>query len=303
MAHLSEETLALLALGESPEPEERAHLDGCGHCAAELAALGHVVRAGRAEPAPVPAPDPRVWAAVHAELGLAPELAADPLAAGDPGTDRAPSAPGASGPAAAGASAAPSGPDGTGRDGTEQDGAEQDGAEQDAGQRPGTAARVDGAGSGGVVDLAARRARRGVPWPLAAAAAAAALVVGGVSVWGAQRLDREPDPTVLATAELEPLAGYTARGSAEVDERADGTRQLVVRTDPADVDGFKEVWLLAPDAQRMVSLGVMAGDEAVFVLPENLDVERFPVVDVSDEPVDGDPTHSGDSIVRGVLAT
>ncbi|WP_373419176.1 anti-sigma factor [Kocuria sp. UCD-OTCP] len=125
--------------------------------------------------------------------------------------------------------------------------------------------------------------------------------MGGVSVWGAQRLGLEPDPTVLATAELEPLAGYTARGSAEVDERPDGTRQLVVRTDPADVDGFKEVWLLAPDAQRMVSLGVMAGDEAVFVLPENLDVGEFPVVDVSNEPIDGDPTHSGDSIVRGVL--
>ncbi|PAU83464.1 anti-sigma factor, partial [Kocuria sp. WN036] len=163
----------------------------------------------------------------------------------------------------------------------------------------------DGAGRGGatVVDLDARRRRprRGVPYPLAAAAAAAALLVGGVSVWGAQRLGLEPDPTVLATAELEPLAGYTARGSAEVDERPDGTRQLVVRTDPADVDGFKEVWLLAPDAQRMVSLGVMAGDEAVFVLPENLDVGEFPVVDVSNEPIDGDPTHSGDSIVRGVL--
>ncbi|KUG60042.1 hypothetical protein AVL61_08770 [Kocuria rosea subsp. polaris] len=140
-----------------------------------------------------------------------------------------------------------------------------------------------------------------MPYPLAAAAAAAALFVGGISVWGAQRVGLEPDPTVLATAELEPLAGYTARGSAEVDERPDGTRQLVVRTDPADVDGFKEVWLLAPDAQRMVSLGVMAGDEAVFVLPENLDVGEFPVVDVSNEPIDGDPTHSGDSIVRGVL--
>jgi hypothetical protein len=105
----------------------------------------------------------------------------------------------------------------------------------------------------------------------------------------------------VARAELEPLAGYTARGAAEVDVLPDGTRQLVVRTDPADVDGFKEVWLLAPDAQGMISLGVMAGDEAVFVLPENVDVSRFPVVDVSNEPVDGDPTHSGDSIVRGTL--
>jgi hypothetical protein len=275
MAHLSEESLTLLALGEALDPQSREHAASCPDCAAELASLQHVVHAGRAEAPAVTAPGPGVWAAIHAELGLSDEVAADPLA----GT----------------------------RDGARGDTAAEDSAGI-AGDPTGSAVGPrgdDGAGRGGatVVDLDARRRRprRGVPYPLAAAAAAAALVVGGVSVWGAQRLGLEPDPTVLATAELEPLAGYTARGSAEVDERPDGTRQLVVRTDPADVDGFKEVWLLAPDAQRMVSLGVMAGDEAVFVLPENLDVGEFPVVDVSNEPIDGDPTHSGDSIVRGVL--
>jgi hypothetical protein len=275
MAHLSEESLTLLALGEALDPQSREHAASCPDCAAELASLQRVVHAGRAEAPAVTAPGPGVWAALHAELGLSDEVAADPLA----GT----------------------------RDGARGDTAAED-STGTAGDPTGSAAGPrgdDGAGRGGatVVDLDARRRRprRGVPYPLAAAAAAAALLVGGVSVWGAQRLGLEPDPTVLATAELEPLAGYTARGSAEVDERPDGTRQLVVRTDPADVDGFKEVWLLAPDAQRMVSLGVMAGDEAVFVLPENLDVGEFPVVDVSNEPIDGDPTHSGDSIVRGVL--
>jgi Anti-sigma-K factor rskA len=275
MAHLSEESLTLLALGESVDPQSREHAASCPDCAAELASLQRVVHAGRAEAPALTAPGPGVWAAIHAELGLSDEVAADPLA----GT----------------------------RDGARGDTAAED-STGTAGDPTGSAAGPrgdDGAGRGGatVVDLDARRRRprRGVPYPLAAAAAAAALLVGGVSVWGAQRLGLEPDPTVLATAELEPLAGYTARGSAEVDERPDGTRQLVVRTDPADVDGFKEVWLLAPDAQRMVSLGVMAGDEAVFVLPENLDVGEFPVVDVSNEPIDGDPTHSGDSIVRGVL--
>ncbi|MFF0902221.1 UNVERIFIED_CONTAM: anti-sigma factor [Kocuria sp. CPCC 205316] len=275
MAHLSEETLTLLALGEAGDPRSREHVAACPDCAAELASLQRVVRAGRAEAPALTAPGPGVWAAIHAELGLSDGVAADPLA---------------------------------GARGHVPDGATEDPTDDAAGRATGpadSAAADDGAGRGGatVVDLDARRRkpRRGVPYPLAAAAAAAALIVGGVSVWGAQRLGLEPEPTVLATAELEPLAGYTARGSAEVDERPDGSRQLVVRTDPADVDGFKEVWLLAPDAQRMVSIGVMAGDEGVFVLPENLDVGQFPVVDVSNEPIDGDPTHSGDSIVRGVL--
>ncbi len=275
MAHLSEESLTLLALGEALDPQSREHAASCPDCAAELASLQRVVHAGRAEAPAVTAPGPGVWAAIHAELGLSDEVAADPLAGARDGARGDTAAEDSAGTAAdpTGSAVGPRGDDGAGR------------------------------GGATVVDLDARRRRprRGVPYPLAAAAAAAALVVGGVSVWGAQRLGLEPDPTVLATAELEPLAGYTARGSAEVDERPDGTRQLVVRTDPADVDGFKEVWLLAPDAQRMVSLGVMAGDEAVFVLPENLDVGEFPVVDVSNEPIDGDPTHSGDSIVRGVL--
>jgi hypothetical protein len=259
MAHLSEETLTLLALGEAGDPRSQDHLSACPECAAELSSLEHVVRAGRAEPPAPAAPGPGVWAAVHAELGLSDDVAADPLG------------------------------------GTREEAVTDD--------VPGRAVPAAGGSHGGagatVVELASRR--RGVPYPLAAAAAAAALLVGGATVWGAQRLGLGPEPQVLATAELEPLAGYSARGTAEVDEHPDGTRRLVVRTDPADVDGFKEVWLLAPDAQRMVSLGVMAGDEAEFVLPENLDVGEFPVVDVSDEPVDGDPTHSGDSIVRGVL--
>ncbi|GEO94534.1 anti-sigma factor [Kocuria turfanensis] len=264
MAHLSEESLVLLALGESGDLQAHEHLAACPECATELEALGHVVRVARADPPAPAAPGPEVWAAIHAELGLSDAVAADPLA-------------------------------GSGDGGREHDGVDAAGSGHTA-----TADGDGGRGGATVVDLADRR-RRGVPYPLAAAAAAAALLVGGLSVWGAQRLGLEPDPTVLATAELEPLAGYTARGSAEVDELPDGTRQLVVRTDPADVDGFKEVWLLAPDAQRMVSLGVMAGDEAVFVLPANLDVGEFPIVDVSNEPIDGDPTHSGDSIVRGAL--
>jgi len=38
-----------------------------------------------------------------------------------------------------------------------------------------------------------------------------------------------------------------------------------------------------------------------FSLPGGMDMESFPVVDISLEQFDGDVTHSTDSVVRGVL--
>ena len=51
----------------------------------------------------------------------------------------------------------------------------------------------------------------------------------------------------------------------------------------------------------MVSIGNMANSPDRLPVPESVDVHEFPVVDVSDEPADGNPKHSGDSIVRGTL--
>ncbi len=62
----------LLALGDSAEPADLAHLDTCSECACELQALTAVVRTGRSgrpDPALVAPPD-RVWNAIAAELGL-----------------------------------------------------------------------------------------------------------------------------------------------------------------------------------------------------------------------------------------
>ena len=49
MAHLSEESLTLLALGEALDPQSREHVASCADCTAELASLQRVVHAGRAE--------------------------------------------------------------------------------------------------------------------------------------------------------------------------------------------------------------------------------------------------------------
>lgn len=150
-----------------------------------------------------------------------------------------------------------------------------------------------------VASLGAARRRRTGTW---LAAAAAAVVVAGAGTWGTLRaLDPAPAPEVVAAAELSPLASYTDTGSAVVDQLPDGRRELVVTASSDTAQGFREVWLLAPDAASMVSLGTMEGTEGHFDLPADLDLTRYPVVDISDEPYDGDPTHSGDSILRGQL--
>lgn len=143
--------------------------------------------------------------------------------------------------------------------------------------------------------------RRGLPW--LAVAAAAGVVVGSV---GTGLLLNRPEaaPTTLAQAALDPLPGWEASGDAQVLERADGTVELVVTLDGPAADGdFREVWLIDREVTRLVSLGVLEGSSGTFTVPTGLDLADFAVVDVSAEPFDGDPAHSGDSIIRGVLDT
>jgi len=85
--------------------------------------------------------------------------------------------------------------------------------------------------------------------------------------------DDDADTTVvaLATTQLDPLGDNEASGEAEV--------------------------------VGMVPLGVVSPGSQTFELPADLDLGQFPLVDVSVEPLDGDPTHSGVSVARGELDT
>jgi hypothetical protein len=139
-----------------------------------------------------------------------------------------------------------------------------------------------------------------------ALAAAAGLVVGAASgglVVAATRDDGPAEPSVLAEAVLDALPGWSATGDALVEEDPDGRRTLVVRLAGDEGDGFREVWLLDRDATRLVGLGVLDGDEGRFSIPVGLDLDDYALVDVSAEQFDGDPSHSGDSILRGELST
>ena len=83
MDHIEPDELAVLALdGHEPDGAVRAHLDGCAECLAEYDGLVRTVALGRggAPADELEAPPSAVWAGIHAELGLAPALAADPLA-------------------------------------------------------------------------------------------------------------------------------------------------------------------------------------------------------------------------------
>ncbi|MFC8596909.1 anti-sigma factor domain-containing protein [Isoptericola sp. NPDC057191] len=151
-------------------------------------------------------------------------------------------------------------------------------------------------------ELASRRARRS--WMPVLVAACTALVLGlvGGVLW--ERRTLEPPETTIASAVLEPLPDWAgSSGEAVVRTTGDGRREIVVSVDaPAPAGTYREVWLLRPDVSGLVSLGVLEGDHGQFEVPEGLDLADYPVVDVSEEQLDGDPAHSGDSVVRGSLA-
>lgn len=133
-----------------------------------------------------------------------------------------------------------------------------------------------------------------------ALAAAVGVLVGSLGTFIAVD-QRNPAPTI-AQAELEPLPGQQARGVAQVKDTTDGPVLVVDVPDLPEPDGYYEVWMLSPDAQSMVSIGVLGqGQVSEFPLPTTMDMAQFPVVDVSLEKYDGDVTHSADSLVRGEL--
>lgn len=98
--------------------------------------------------------------------------------------------------------------------------------------------------------------------------------------------------------------GGDSTGSAELLER-DGSWKVAISVDqlPPPPDGtYYEAWLLGSGADQVQSLGALEGDDR-FAVPEGLAIDDFPLVDVSIEPIDGNPAHSAKSVLRGRLET
>ena len=264
MLHCDETTLALAALGEDIPADEAEHLHSCTLCATDVAELIEVVTLGREAPAELPDVPDHIWAGIRQELSLAGAPDGHDVMSSNIRTLPPP----ASTPADPGAGS--------------------------------------GTGDSNVVRLDRRRGR-GPLWGIASVAAVAGAVVGGAVVWSA--VDRGSAGTAtneqfVAQAVLAPLPDkpVSSPGEATVMNSADGQ---VVRVDARSLpasDGFYEVWLLDEGLTKLVALGALpAGSVGTFTVPPGMSVADYPVVDISLESYDGDPSHSKNSLMRGEL--
>lgn len=152
------------------------------------------------------------------------------------------------------------------------------------------------------------RRRKAVPLWLASAAAVIGLVAGlAVGRWTVDdpvaAPPPDPTPSVVASAALTSLDSDAPRGDVEAFDASPDVVSVTVRARQLGGEpGYHEVWLINVDGKRMVALGFLAhGDDGTFDVPRRLLDEGYRILDISVEPDDGDPTHSGVSLARGQL--
>lgn len=262
MKHVDDETLAMLAVSDQVAADDVAeHLASCARCRDEVAVLQRVAAVTRASD------DLELIAPPdHVWDRIAAEIAQTPQQAAAPATD-------------------------PGR----------------AAKRPSVATPSD-AQHHAVARRPRSRPRRRRALAIAIAGVGVLAVVLGIGVASGvvPGLPRGDTETVVANTELAALPGWSGTtGRAELERDQDGRVTLLV-----DLHGeggrsgtgpLREVWMMRSDLGGLVSVGYLDGDQGRFTVPDGVDTAEFPVVDVSAEADDGDPAHSGDSIVRGTL--
>ena len=145
---------------------------------------------------------------------------------------------------------------------------------------------------------AARRWRR----PALAAAACFALLVAGAGI-GALLFDGDEGAQVTAGGiALRPLSADAsgAGGTAQLDDAAGEAKLELTGLPPSPPSEYYELWLL-DGPKKLVSLGsfrVPDSGKANIRVPMPVDPQLFRFIDVSVEPVDGGPEHSGNSVLR-----
>jgi Anti-sigma-K factor rskA len=260
--HVDPEQLALIALGE-PEPDEVAgHLAECDTCRDEVATLRQTVAIARDVPA---LPDgSAAGPPARVWAGIAAELGLGPVASPGRGV-----------------------PEGVGPDGLPPR-PRPDG-------RPGELVPVGGAGP--------RSRRRGWLRPVLALAAAAA-IGAGVTVVGLHPWTAPAANPVVSAATLAPLPTGPRDVTGAVTIRT-GPGGPVMTVDARGLplrEGYYEVWLFDPDANKMVAVGDLGyTSSGEYHLPPTLNLRAYHVVDISAEDYDGDQTHSTASVLRGTL--
>ncbi|MGW5307819.1 anti-sigma factor [Streptomyces griseoluteus] len=267
MKHADEETLVLMALGESPAPSDELHLQSCPVCQRELESFRRVVTTARApEPreSDLLQPPATLWADIAAELSI-PEQSLNGVLAHADDELRA----------------------SIGRESERGASGEQASAER------------DGPAALPVERLQARRRTR-FSVALAACAALLGAAAGSTVTWWATRND---SPATTLTGK--PLDSLRPASTGYASLRGTQThRSLTVNVKGLpSTTGYFEVWLMNRSHTKLVSMGVLdPNGRATLPVPENIDLREYSVVDVSIQPYNGKPDHSGKSIVRGPYA-
>ncbi|WP_147981947.1 anti-sigma factor [Streptomyces sp. MS191] len=137
---------------------------------------------------------------------------------------------------------------------------------------------------------------------LAACAALFGAASGSAITWWVTQTNSSTRQTSADGKRLESLRS-TSAGYASLDDRS-GSRSLNITVkDLPRTSGYFEVWLMDRTHTKLVSMGVLGPDgHATLPIPDNIDLREYSVVDVSVQPYNGKPDHSGDSIVRGAYA-
>jgi len=299
--HPDPDDLTMLALGEQIDIAVEGHLDRCEQCRAEVDAMRMTVELAELSNygEATRQPGEHIWDAIVAELGV--DAAPRTNGSAQAGTDhvigldseivadgqfRSDTVPGTGPPDSSPPVNLRPVPD-TGRDSTEE-------REAAGALAPGTGA------DSRTSPVAPRRWSRWVA-PLAA------LIVGAALGAGALVLAQNRSDSVIidATAPLTavpkgPVAGRPGQlGQAELVSTNQGQQVRVTAPALPSMPGTSyEVWLFDGHG-GMVSLGSLDDNQGQFTVPSDINTQEYRTVDVSDEPPDGNPAHSGISMVRG----
>jgi hypothetical protein len=280
--HLDPDEMVLLALGErattehfvsggsEPSQSPEQHLRECAVCRTELAQLTHTVQLAREAgelglQAPVVLPA-SIWNGIAGDLGIG--------AASDSGSESDARVPGQrlGHPPRSGEQAAPT-----------------DDRRPPAGGR----------------HLADHRDTRRRSWRRGLLIAAVVVAVGigtgtGVAIG---RRDAPPVVALQSQAVLKPIATgpATAHGMATVTQGIAGTTLRVAARELPLRQGYYEVWLYNPQADKMVAVGTLgSGGDGIWTLASTIDLRSYSVVNVSAQDFDGNPAHK-DSVLQGAL--
>lgn len=135
--------------------------------------------------------------------------------------------------------------------------------------------------------------------------AAATLLMVGVAVAVVSTTD-DASVTEVAAAMMTD-EGLPVATTATADARfvCEGAQECYVEVDlsalPDSGADDLELWVINGDVSDMYSLGNVTNSEGRFDLPPGVTADDYPIVDISIEPDDGDETHSGQSVLRGVF--